>query len=514
MTHPHPNIIIVLADDLGYGDIGCYNPDSRIPTPHMDALAKRGMRFSDAHSPSAVCTPSRYGLLTGDYGWRGALPYGVLYGYEPPLISPGCLTLPRMLQTAGYETTAIGKWHLGLGFSAKATCDINFKHPLPWPEASKDFEDCIDFHKPLKGGPTSLGFDSFFGTSGCSTCQPPYAFIENNHFVVTPSVYDNNPPYTGRPGYMAPDWQHHKADTTFTERAVNFINQPHDKPFFMYLAASAPHEPCTPDVVPDFAKNKSNAGSRGDLVWLFDWMVGQVINALKTSNQLHNTLIIVTSDNGALPGDRISDSTQGTPAGMAAYHTYNHHSSGAWRGFKSHVWEGGHREPLIVSWPGVVPQGGVSDALFCLTDVMASIAGLLGIALPADVARDSFDLSATFLNLGARSERVDMIHHSQKGVFSLRAGRWKCVFGTEGSGGWAPPADDFPAPVVFDDRFPDAAFLADLPAGQLYDLQTDPAEQRNLWHARFDVVIKLAAQLDAYRRGGRSVGADRRALVL
>jgi arylsulfatase A-like enzyme len=174
-----PNIVVILADDLGFGDLGCYNPDSRIPTPRIDALARDGLRFLDAHSPSAVCTPSRYGLLTGRYGWRGPLPYGVLYGYEPPLIEPERTTLASLLKGAGYRTACIGKWHLGLGFSTYPDADIDFDRPLPWENASRTFEEGIDLSAPLRGGPTELGFDRFFGSAGCPTCQPPYASPRN-----------------------------------------------------------------------------------------------------------------------------------------------------------------------------------------------------------------------------------------------------------------------------------------------------------------------------------------------
>ena len=221
----NPNIIFIMADDMGYGDVGCYNPQSKIPTPNMDRLAHEGMRFTDAHSPSAVCTPTRYGVLTGRYCWRSALKSSVLFGYEPPLIEPERLTAASMLKAAGYHTACIGKWHLGLGYSAKAGEEIDFDRPLPWENAEREFEEKIDFSQPLKGGPTELGFDYFYGTSGCPTCQPPYGFIENDRFVIEPSVYHDDPVFTSRPGMMAPRWRHQNADPEIARKAVEYIEQ-------------------------------------------------------------------------------------------------------------------------------------------------------------------------------------------------------------------------------------------------------------------------------------------------
>jgi arylsulfatase A-like enzyme len=315
-----PNIIFIMADDMGYGDVSCYNPDSKIPTPNMDRLAEEGLRFTDAHSPSAVCTPTRYGVLTGRYCWRSRLKRGVLYGYEPPLIERDRLTVAGLLKKAGYNTACIGKWHLGLGFTTKAGQHIDLDRPLPWPNADRAMEEKIDFSKPIKGGPVELGFDYFYGTSGCPTCQPPYGFIENDRFVELPSVYHDRPVYTSRPGMMAPGWEHREADPTIAQKAVEYIEAQasSDKPFFLYLTSDAPHEPCVEGVVPEFARGKSHAGPRGDLVWLFDWMVGQVMEALDRTGKTEDTLLIVTSDNGALPGDRIRDES-----GQEIYYVYD-----------------------------------------------------------------------------------------------------------------------------------------------------------------------------------------------
>ena len=488
------NIIFIMADDMGYGDVGCYNAESKIPTPHMDRVAAEGIRFHDAHSPSAVCTPSRYGVLTGRYCWRGRLKNNVLYGYEPPLIEPGRLTVAQLLKDAGYHTACIGKWHLGLGFSTKPGAHIDFGRPLPWPDADRDMEEKIDFAAPLTGGPPEIGFDYFFGTSGCSTCQPPYGFIENEHFVEPPSVYCGAPP-TSRPGMTAPSWRHKDADPTFARKAVEYIEQraESDQPFFLYLTPSAPHEPCVTEVVPEFARGQSQAGPRGDLVWLVDWMVGQVLDALDRTGQADNTLVIVTSDNGALPGDRNRNSAKGATAMEELYSTYGHKSCGDWRGYKAHIWEGGHREPLVARWPGRIAPASQSDQLICLTDLIATCAAILETDLPEDAAEDSLNMLAALTGeAGDGPIRETMIHHSCFGVFSIRKGPWKLIVETLTSGGWPPPRGAGPEPGS---------------PGQLYPIEDDPAEQHNLWHDHPEIVADLTALLDHQKTAGRTAPA-------
>lgn len=486
----NPNIIFIMADDMGYGDVGCYNAESKIPTPNMDRVAAEGIRFHDAHSPSAVCTPSRYGVLTGRYCWRGRLKDNVLYGYEPPLIEPDRLTVARLLQDAGYHTACIGKWHVGLGYSTKPGTHIDFDRPLPWPDADREMEEKIDFAAPLTGGPRELGFDYFFGTSGCATAQPPYGFIENEHFVETPSVYIGKP-RPGRAGMTAPSWQHKDADPTFASKAVEYIEQraQGDQPFFLYLTPSAPHEPCVPETVPEFARGQSQAGSRGDMVWLVDWMVGKVLDALDRTGLAEDTLILVTSDNGALPGDINRNCAKDATDAEERYNTYGHKSCGDWRGYKAHIWEGGHREPLVARWPGRVAPGSQSDQLICLTDLMATCAAILGTALPEDAAQDSFNMLDALSGQAAEPIRDTMIHHSCFGVFSIRKGPWKLIVETLTSGGWPPPYGAGPEPGS---------------PGQLYNIEDDPAEQHNLWNDRPDVVAALTALLDQQKAAGRT----------
>ena len=487
MDPKHPNIVFIMADDIGYGDVGCYNSDNKIPTPNIDRLAREGIIFTDAHSPSAVCTPTRYGVLTGRYCWRSDLKYGVLYGYEPPLIEPERLTVAGLLKRAGYHTACVGKWHIGLGYTTKRGKHIDFDRPLPWPNADREMEAKIDFAQPLRGGPVDLGFETFYGTSGCPTCQPPYGFIQNDRFVEIPSVYHETPVYTSRAGMMAPGWDHKDADPIICQKAVEYIeSRAHSQqPFFLYLVPSAVHEPCTESVVPEFARGKSQAGPRGDLGWLFDWLVGQVVDALERTDKAQDTLIIVTSDNGALPGDRILDRN-----GQQVYRTYDHKSCGDWRGFKSHIWDGGHREPFIAHWPGVIEPGRSTDELTCLTDLMATCAAIVGLDLPGDAAEDSYDILPVL-----RGEKHDtpireaLVHHSGFGVFSIRQGPWKLIVDTLGSGGWPPPRGTQPQPGT---------------PGQLYDLDRDPQETRNLWDEHPEIIERLKALLERYRAQGRS----------
>jgi arylsulfatase A-like enzyme len=494
-----PNVVVVIADDLGVGDVGCYHPASKVPTPHIDRLAGAGVRFTDAHAASAVCTPSRYALLTGRYAWRTHLQRGVLSGYAPPLIEPDVPTLASVLRDAGYRTLCVGKWHLGMGFSALPGETIDFARA---PYSDPDLEARIDFTARLSGGPLGAGFDRFFGTAGCPTCHAPYAFIEDDRFPVPASDYDDAPVYTSRSGACAPGWSHRDVDVAFAERAVAWIEEAAaaDAPFFLYLAASAPHEPCVDELVPPFARGRSGAGPRGDLAWLYDWMVGQVLDALERSGADRDTLVVVTSDHGALPGDRVlgpDGEVLRDEDGEEAYRTYGHDPSGGWRGSKAHVWEGGHRVPLVVRAPGDAGPGRVEGRLVSLLDLLPTVASLAGVPLPAGAAPDGVGFASALAD-GAPSGgaaladgREHLVLHSEAGVFALRAGRWKLIEGTEGSGGWPPPEGGPPVPGA---------------PGQLYDLEADPQERWNRFAERPDVVARLQALLDEERARGTPGG--------
>lgn len=476
-----PNIIFIMADDMGYGDVGCFNPQSKIPTPNMDRLASEGICFTDVHSPSAVCTPSRYGVLTGRYCWRTSLKNGVLYNYEPPLIEPDRMTVASLLKQSGYRTACIGKWHLGLRWRAKEGEHFDFDRPLPWPGGSlpREEEEKIDFTKPVTGGPRELGFDYFFGTGACSTCNPPYCFIENEHTVGIPDVYMKARLSDERNGFMVPDWDHAKVDMTYTEKAVAFIEDcsGQEDPFFLYLTASAPHEPCADEATPEFARGTSQAGPRGDLVVLFDWMVGRIAEAIDRTGIADNTLFIVTSDNGALPG--------------CFGRTYGHKSCGDWRGYKGHIWEGGHREPFMARWPGTIVPGSECDHLVGLQDLIATAADIVGYELPDNAAEDSVSFLPSLLDPTANNGgRGDLIHHSLLGVFSIRQGKWKLIVDCDNSGdvgrgnhggrGTGPRKDM---------------------KGQLYDLENDPHEVYNLIDYRSDKAGELRNLYETYRSG-------------
>jgi len=508
-----PNIIFIMADDMGFGDVGCYNPESKIPTPNMDKVAKQGMRFTDAHSSSAVCTPSRYGVLTGRYCWRTSFKKGILGGYSPPLIERERLTIAGMLKNAGYNTACIGKWHLGLGYRSKPGESLDFEDMRFWHGGDREFEEKIDFSQGTEGGPNDLGFDYSFITAECSTSYPPFAFIENARFTEIPSVYHKGT-FSGS-GLMVPGWEHEHVDPAFAKKAVSYIESQtgSENPFFLYLAPSAPHEPCVESVIPEFALGKSKAGSRGDLVWLFDWVVGQVMDALDRTGQADNTLLVVTSDNGALPGDidrdeeaqvhrqrlDIEEKEAGFPGtkiinieeGIPGFITYGHKSCGDWRGYKSHIWEGGHREPFIVQFPGVVESGTTQNHLIGFNDFYATCAELTGEKLPNNAAEDSYSfLPALIGKETSRPGRDDLIHHSDKGVLSIRKGQWKLVAGTRSSGGWPPPRGERSTPGA---------------PGQLYNIAKDPAERNNLFDECPEVVRQLTELLERYQEEGRSV---------
>lgn len=454
-----PNIIYVMADDLGYGDVRCYNPQSKIHTPNIDNLAKQGIRFTDAHSPAAVCTPTRYGILTGRYCWRTWLKRDVIEGDGPPLIEPDRLTMASMLKKHGYRTACMGKWHLGLDWTFQKG-----KEPPKGKAWKTGYWRSIDFSKPFTGGPTELGFDYFFGTPACPTDDCLWCYVENDRVVGTPQAKENR--------MEVPGWRHEDVDTTFTKKAIRFIedhnrNTPHS-PFFVYLALSVPHAPWRP---PEFVKRKSQAGPRGDQVVLADWCLKEVLDTLNGLNLKDNTLVVFTSDNGPRIG------------------VNGHESAGDLRGYKSHIWEGGHREPFIARWPGRIQPGTVSGEPIELTDMMATFAAIVGHSLPPNAAEDSYNVLPAILGQNAKPIREALIHHSCFGAFSIRRGKWKLILGTKGSGGWVQPRDRNP-----DETTP----------GQLYDVSSDPCETRDLWNEHPDVVAELRALVDRYRKEGRS----------
>ena len=449
----NPNIIFIMADDLGYGDLGCYGA-TKIPTPNIDRIASEGMRFTDAHAASALCTPSRYNVLTGRYCWRSLLKKGVLWGFSPPLIEQNRLTVASLLKSHGYKTASIGKWHLGLNWTT-----IDGHEPDPIGNGRN-----IDYSAPITGGPQSLGFDYSFNISG-SLDMAPYCFIENGHITSLPTVEKD--PYNPqqRPGLMPPDWQDEEVDVTFAHKAETWIKEcaQEERPFFLYLTPSAPHRPCMP---PKFIKGTSEAGLRGDMVALFDWLVGQIDDVLRRQNLTDNTLLIITSDNGAQITDYYGKS-------------WGHKANGDLRGQKADIWEGGHREPFIVRWPEQVAAGRTSNQLVCLGDLMATCAAIIGTGLPDNTGSDSINILPIMKGC-EKPMRDTLVHHSGDGLFSIRRGPWKLIKGL-GSGGFSKPVHLEPQPGD--------------PAGQLYNITEDLAEQHNRWKDHPNIVAELSKLL-------------------
>ncbi len=466
----NPNIIFIMADDMGYGDPGCYGAE-KIPTPNMDRLAEEGTLFTDAHSASAVCTPSRYACVTGRYCWRTRLKSWVMYGHSPPLIEKDRMTVASMLKNHGYATAAVGKWHLGLGWHW--TCDVPDSEQV----FGKEFGDNIDYERPLTHSPNDVGFDYFFGIAASLDMQP-YCFIENRHTVGTPIVEKDPYHPQQRPGLMVPGWRDDIVDMRHCEQACEFIEnnaaQYPDKPFFLYLVTSAPHRPCVP---PDFIEGASQAGKRGDMVALYDWVVGQVMETLDRLGIAGDTLMIVTSDNGARQADYDGND-------------WGHKSCGDLRGQKADIWDGGHREPFIARWPGQVPAGQCNDELVGLVDLMATCADIVGADLPENAAEDSYSILPALVDTELGNPiREAIVHHSGGGMYSIRQGPWKLILGL-GSGGFSEPRHAEPEPGG--------------PQGQLYNIEQDPQETTNLWLEKQDIVGRLSTLLNRYIEEGRS----------
>jgi arylsulfatase A-like enzyme len=481
-----PNIVYILADDMGYGDLACQNPDSKIPTPYLDRLAAEGIRFTDAHSPSAVCTPTRYGILTGRYCWRTQLKSSVLWPWDAPLIEAERLTVPKLLQQNGYHTACIGKWHLGWNWPTHDGASINDTVAQgAWNSKVRDpWGANVDFTKPIKDGPTTRGFDYYFGTAVPNF--PPYCFIENDRTVGLPTEMKPTSMF-GTPGPMLPGWKLVDILPGLTEKAVEYVGErarESDRPFFLYMPLTAPHTPIVP--APEF-QGKSEAGLYGDFVHQVDWTVGQVMNALQRHGFRENTLIIFTSDNGS-PA-RNGKGASG-PAGSVVKET-GHHPSWKLRGMKADIWDGGHRVPFLARWPEHIRPGTTCDELICHSDLMATCAAILDEPLPNDAAEDSCNILPALL--GEKREkpiREAVVHHSGNGVFAIRQGTWKLITHL-GSGGWTKPVSVKPEPGG--------------PQGQLYSMDTDLSEQRNLWLERPDIVNRLTALLEKYKADGRSV---------
>ncbi|NPA36270.1 MAG: arylsulfatase [Chlorobi bacterium] len=456
-----PNIVIILADDMGIGDLQCYNQSSKISTPNIDRLASEGMKFTDAHSASAVCTPTRYSLLTGRYCWRTRLKKGVLWPWDEPLIEGNRLTIAEMLRQQGYRTALIGKWHLGWNWPVKDSIS-----------PGKNNGAGVDYSKPITGGPLDHGFDYYFGDDVPNF--PPYTFIENRKVTIVPTVVKPDSLF-GHKGMMAPGWKLQNVMPSITKRAVRYIadeSKDIKTPFFLFFSLTAPHTPIAPD---DRFKGKSIVGPYGDYVQEVDFVVGEIMEALKKNGLEKNTLLVFTSDNGS-PARNGKDWSG--PIGSVVSE-YGHNPSGIYRGFKGDVWEGGHREPFIIKWPGVVKPGSVSDALITSMDIMPTVAGILDVNIPAGNTEDAHSFEGILTGKTDKA-REYLINHSLKGVFAIRKGKWKLIL-SDRSGGFS----DIVNPKGFGIETP----------GQLYDLEKDPGEKNNLWKEYPEIVKELKKKL-------------------
>ncbi len=465
-----PNIVYVLADDLGYGDPGCYNPQSKIATPNMDRLAREGMRFIDAHSPSAVCTPTRYALLTGRYAWRSRLQRNVLGLFAPPLITPEQLTVPAMLRAQGYATACIGKWHLG----------------RDWP---KPMNGKRDFTLPIPNGPTARGFDYYFGTDVPN--YPPYCFIENDRTVGIPSaVAPVGKDSFNIAGPMIPDWKLVDVLPALEKSAVDFIHRSAkgEKPFFLYLPLTSPHFP----VVPSAAfKGKSQVGEYGDFVMQTDHVLGTVLTALEQTGTAQNTLIIFTSDNGPEVSGEVN------PGVYDRLKQFGHASMGSLRGAKRDAWEGGHRVPFIARWPGKIPASSVCQETICHVDLLATLAALYHISLPADAGVDSVNILPALLGQkNNKPLREATVHHTGQGKFAIRQGDWVLIL--------APTGDDNRKQGEPDWFKAQRGYSAHREPGELYNLALDPTQKQNLYAVEPNRVNEMASLLERYVANGRS----------
>jgi arylsulfatase A len=485
-----PNILLILADDLGYGDLACYNPESKIPTPHLDKLALQGMRFTDAHSPATVCTPTRYSLMTGGLCFRtGSSPVFTGVG-GPCLIRDGQLTLPEMLKEAGYATAMSGKWHIGLTFFDKQGQPIH--------DNGLEGVRRIDYSRPMKGGPLDHGFDQFFGTASCPTTDFLYAYIDGDRVpnpptaMIDKSRYPKNA-YTRdfREGLASEEFDASEVDMVFLEKSRAFLRR-HVKakpgqPFFLFHSMQAVHLPSIPA---EKFRGKTRSGPHGDFIHQMDWIVGELTRELETLGVAENTLVIFCSDNGPE-----------VPTVLDMRKTHRHDGARPWRGVKRDGWEGGHRTPLIVKWPDRVAAGKVSDQLISLTDLFATTAAIISRDLPDDAAVDSFNMLPVLEGEKTggmlRPYMLQQTHWEQ--ALSIRVGQWKYL-DHKGSGGNDYNRDNAEwsmKPHRLPDTAPDAS-------GQLYHLATDPGETTNLYFEKPEIAKQLKDLLD------KAVASERR----
>ncbi len=480
-----PNIVFILADDLGYGDVACYNPESKVPTPNLDRLARQGMSFTDAHSPSTVCTPTRYSLLTGRMAFRTGM-RGVFTGVGGPcMIEKSRLTLPQMLRDKGYATACFGKWHIGMTFLDKAGQPINKNGRGP--------VELIDYSRAIPDAPIHRGFDRFFGTVCCPTTDWLYAYVDGDRIPVPPEgVVDKtllpDHPYSRdcRPGVIAPGFDLEEVDLVFLEKSQQFLRQHVKKtprqPFFLFHSCQAVH---LPSFAADRFKGKTKVGPHGDFIFELDYVVGELMRMLKELDVADNTLVMFSSDNGPE-----------VPTVIAMRKDHRHDGARPWRGMKRDQWEGGHRVPLIARWPGKIAAGSTTDQTVCLTDVMATCAAIVDARLPNHAAEDSYNFLPVLLGQqGDKPVRRYTLHQTIKLSLAIRRGPWKYL-DHRGSGGNSYDTERM-KPFALVEKAPEAP-------GQLYNLHSDPGETDNLYFKHPEIVQELKSQLEKYKQSGRS----------
>lgn len=490
-----PNIVVVLADDMGWGDPQCYQADSKIPTPAIDRLAKEGIRFTDAHTPSSVCTPTRYTLLTGRYSWRTRLKTGVLDGFEPPLIAENEDTLGTLLKRAGYQTHCIGKWHLGMEWATKDG------GTMPIREEGERFRQGtdVDFTKPFQNGPTGRGFDTYFGISA-SLDMSPYLFLRGERVAAIPTIEteeNRDGLFMNQvAGVSTEDFELEEVLPSIARETSDVIHEAvrQEGPFFCYVPFTSPHLPIVPT---EDVSGKSDAGRYGDFVVETDMALNKILQALDDTGVADNTLVLFTSDNGGLFhwwDFRAADDGGAPPKSTRGEQNrqFGHQSNADWRGTKADIWEGGHRVPFLIRWPEKVKGGQVCDSLVELTDMFATVSEIVGEPAKSTSGMDSFSMMPIFDGDLSAKTRPFAVHHSVHGMFAVREGDWKMIEG-RGSGGFTKPN----------------RFKENEPPGQLYDLARDPQETTNLYTEKPEVVARMQDLLDTIRdSSGSEVGKN------
>ncbi len=470
-----PNILILYADDMGYGDLGANNTDSKIPTPHLDRLAAEGMRFTDGHSSSGVCTPSRYAMLTGRYHWRDF--HGIAQAFDGTVFKAGQLTLPAMLRQQGYATACIGKWHLGMDWEA-------IRKPGA-PKKSIEHND-FDWSRPFTGGPLDHGFDHYFGDNVINF--PPYAWIEDDRLVVAPDITFKSTPkgtkegsWECRPGPGRSDWDFYQVLPTLASRGVEYIRSRKDKeqPFFLYFPLPSPHAPIVPT---DEFDGKSKAGAYGDFVVQTDDVCGRLLTTLRECGMESNTIVVFSSDNGP------------EAYAYARDEKFDHWSAAPFRGLKRDIYEGGHHVPFLVKWPGVTKPGTVTDALISQVDLMATLASLTNVVLPRDAAVDSHDFFTWLRGEAKTPPRSAMVHNTSAKEYAIRSGDWLLVDAKSGAARQPPPAW-----VKKHKQPPDD----DQPV-ELYNLRDDIGQRHNLAAKHPEKISELRALLKKLGDQGHS----------